>query len=152
MDTPDPAVDKIVEGSSDSSNKNHFLGKRPHVKEPPWDSQRDHSQKKKMKKKKKVVKEQEQIQARLDKQNIAQTGTVVQSQPTQSYPVILDRPQILQHQPLVMQAPQNLMAARSAPLQYQQIPWVMVNANQHQQLQQGIMHKAVTQQSYMNFR
>ena len=164
--------------TDDAMKNHHFLGKRRHVKEPPWGLQADHSQKKKKKKqKKKSVKEQVQLKAGGDQLNRTQLETVTQSrshqpilsntQPTQiepivqdqihqlaqqNYPAVWNRPQTLQHRQTVTQAPQTLMANSLAPMQYPTIPWVLINPNQQQNLQSVMIRNQVTQKSYMNYQ
>ena len=135
--------------------QHHFLGKRHHAKEPPWEIQGGLSQKKKRRKKKKSS--VGQLASGPSMQNTDHTKEIpaVQRnlhQPIQNFPVMLQRPQILQQQPLMTYVPQAAMTNRMTPLQGQTIPWVMTNSMQPQNQQRGMIQNQIMTTSYMKFQ
>ncbi len=114
--------------STNSTEYQHFLGQRPHSKEPPWKLQREPSMGKKKKKalaKKATVAEQNRTQAETQgmQGNIAQIAPII--------PYTQNRGQLIQQEHLVSHPPQQI-ATNSIPLP-QSVPTIPIGFHAPQQ-------------------
>ena len=142
---------------TETTQTHHFLGKRHPAKEPPWDSQGSHSQRKKRRKKKKTPVGQTTSQPIA--QNMRQTeGTQMEQRNTfhqaSNVPFNLNRPQPIQ-QYHIAHVPHTMVANRVTPVQHLQslrVPWLMTDACQMQNLQRGMAQNREVLTSCMNFQ